>query len=123
MGGRLKRKRIYVYLQLIHVVVQQKLTQHCKPIILQLKKNCFLLPLALSKNPFLSKSVLSTVHPLKNRWLLFIIKSSIELDFHLCNKTCLFYFVQHSLVFCFTLTTFLGGKVIKFTAVSIGSGP
>ena len=26
---------IYVYLQLIHFVVQQKLTQHCKAIILQ----------------------------------------------------------------------------------------
>ena len=24
MGGMLKRKRIYVYLQLIHIVVQQK---------------------------------------------------------------------------------------------------
>ena len=39
VGGRLKRKRIYVYLQLIHVVVQQKLTQHCKAIILQFKKS------------------------------------------------------------------------------------
>ena len=29
---------IYVYLQLIHAVVQQNLTQHCKAIILQLKK-------------------------------------------------------------------------------------
>ena len=38
MGGRLKRKDIYVYLQLIHFVVQQKLTHHCKAIILQLKK-------------------------------------------------------------------------------------
>ena len=27
----------YVYIQLIHIVVQQKLTQHCKAIILQLK--------------------------------------------------------------------------------------
>ena len=33
MGGRLKRKGIYVYIQLIHIVVQQKLTQHCKAII------------------------------------------------------------------------------------------
>ena len=31
---RLKREGIYVYLKLIHVVVQQKLTQHCKAIIL-----------------------------------------------------------------------------------------
>ena len=34
VGGRLKRERIYVYLQLIHDV-QQKLTQHCKAIIPQ----------------------------------------------------------------------------------------
>ena len=38
VGGMLKRKRIYVYTQLIHIVVQQKLTQHCKEIILQFKK-------------------------------------------------------------------------------------
>ena len=36
MGGKLKREAIYVYLQLIHAVAQQKLT-HCKAIILQLK--------------------------------------------------------------------------------------
>ena len=36
--GRLKRERIYVYLRLIHIVVWQKATQHCKAIILQLKK-------------------------------------------------------------------------------------
>jgi hypothetical protein len=34
-GGRLQRKRIYVHTQLIDSVVQQKLTQHCKAIILQ----------------------------------------------------------------------------------------
>ena len=38
MGGRLKREGIYVYLWLIHVGVQQKLVQHCKATILQLKK-------------------------------------------------------------------------------------
>ena len=38
-GRGLKREGIYIYLELIHVVVQQKLTQHCKAIILQLKKN------------------------------------------------------------------------------------
>ena len=32
-----RREGIYVYLQLSHVVVQQKSTQHCKAIILQLK--------------------------------------------------------------------------------------
>ena len=38
MGGGLKREGIYVYIQLIHFVVQQKLTQHCNTIVLQLKK-------------------------------------------------------------------------------------
>ena len=33
VGGRLKREGIYVYRQLIHVIVQQKLT-HCKEIML-----------------------------------------------------------------------------------------
>ena len=37
LGGRLRRKGIYVYLQLIHIVVQQKPTQHCRAIIFQLK--------------------------------------------------------------------------------------
>ena len=35
--GKLKREGIYVYIQLIPVVIQQKLMQHCKAIILQLK--------------------------------------------------------------------------------------
>ena len=38
VGGRLQREGIYVYIELIHFVVQQELTQHCKAIILQLKK-------------------------------------------------------------------------------------
>ena len=38
LGGRFKRERMSVYLQLIHVVVWQKPTQHCKATILQLKK-------------------------------------------------------------------------------------
>ena len=38
VAGRLRREGIYVYAQLINIVVQQKLTQHCKAIILQLKK-------------------------------------------------------------------------------------
>ena len=29
-GGRSKRERIYVYIQLIHFVMYQKLTQPCK---------------------------------------------------------------------------------------------
>ena len=36
--GRRLKEGMYVYLQLIHTVVQQKLAQHCKAIILQLKK-------------------------------------------------------------------------------------
>ena len=35
VGGRLKEEGIYVSLQLIHFVVQQKLTQQCKAIISQ----------------------------------------------------------------------------------------
>ena len=31
-------RRVHVYLRLIHNVVQQKLTQHCKVITLQLKE-------------------------------------------------------------------------------------
>ena len=38
VGGRFKREGIYVYILLIHFVVQQKPTQHCKAIMLQLKK-------------------------------------------------------------------------------------
>ena len=38
LGGRFKRERMSVYLQLIHLVVWQKPTQHCKAIILQSKK-------------------------------------------------------------------------------------
>ena len=38
MGGRFKREGIYVQTQLIHFIVQQKLTQHCKVTIPQLKK-------------------------------------------------------------------------------------
>ena len=37
--GRFKREGTYVYLRLIHAVIWQKPTQHCKAIILQLKKN------------------------------------------------------------------------------------
>ena len=39
VGVRFKRKGIYAYLQLIHVVVWQKPVQYCKGIILQLKIN------------------------------------------------------------------------------------
>ena len=43
MGGREAQEGgdmgIYVYIQLIHFVLQQKLTQHCKAIITPIKKN------------------------------------------------------------------------------------
>ena len=39
VGGRFTREGIHVYLWLIHIVVQQKPTQHCKVITLQLKIN------------------------------------------------------------------------------------
>ena len=38
VGGETKREGAYVHLWLTHFVVQQKLTQHYKAIILQLKK-------------------------------------------------------------------------------------
>ena len=38
MGGRCKREGLYVHIYLTHFIVQQKLTCHCKAIILQLKK-------------------------------------------------------------------------------------
>ena len=41
VGGwrKVKREGTYVHLWLIHVDVEQKSTQYCKAIILQLKKN------------------------------------------------------------------------------------
>ena len=41
MGGRPRREGIWVYLRLILVDVQQKITKFCKAIIVQLKKNFF----------------------------------------------------------------------------------
>ena len=35
MGGRLKREVIHAYIELSHLAVQQKLTQHCKVITLK----------------------------------------------------------------------------------------
>jgi len=39
VGGRLKKEGICVYIELIHIVLQQKLAQHCKAIILQQENN------------------------------------------------------------------------------------
>ena len=49
VAGRLNREEIHVYLELIHTVVQQKPTQHCKPISLQLKKK--------NNNPMMSTHI------------------------------------------------------------------
>lgn len=35
--GRSQREGIYVYISLIHFIAQQKVTQHCKAIVLQFK--------------------------------------------------------------------------------------
>ena len=37
VGGRLKRERVHAYITWIHAVVRQKLRQHCKAVIRQLK--------------------------------------------------------------------------------------
>ena len=37
VGGKFKTEGIYAYLWLIHALIWQKLTQHCKANILQLK--------------------------------------------------------------------------------------
>ena len=34
VGGRFRREGIYVYIELIHFIVQKKLTQHCKATML-----------------------------------------------------------------------------------------
>ena len=41
VGRRFKREGTHLYLGLINTVLWQKPTQHCKAIILQLKKNFF----------------------------------------------------------------------------------
>ena len=60
-GGRHKKEGRYIYiyvytrtrLQLVHIVVQEKLTQHCKAIISQLKNKTDL----GMKSPVLSVSI------------------------------------------------------------------
>ena len=37
LGGRSMREGLYVHIQLIHLIVQQRLPQHCKATMLQLK--------------------------------------------------------------------------------------
>ena len=49
VGGRFKREGTYVSPWLIRVVAWQKLTQHCKAIVLQLKINLKIFPLPKRK--------------------------------------------------------------------------
>ena len=39
MAGSFQREGIYVYISLVHFAVQQKLTQHCKAVILRKKES------------------------------------------------------------------------------------
>lgn len=43
VGGRLKKEGLYVYIWQIHVVVQQKLMQHCRVIYSNKKHDIFFL--------------------------------------------------------------------------------
>ena len=64
VGGRLKRERVYVYLCLIHLAVLKKAIQHCKAIILQLKKilrGKKILPLQQLEGIMLSKTTTNTI--------------------------------------------------------------
>ena len=53
--GGLKGVGLYLYLWLIHIVVQQKTTQHCKAVILQLKINLKKEPIFLPSSRYLEK--------------------------------------------------------------------
>ena len=67
VGGRSKVGRIYVYRQLIHSTVQQKLAQPCKAIILQFgkkKKNDFVTGTDASSSTY---SVLSNLFPITEK--------------------------------------------------------
>ena len=55
VGGRPKREGMYVYLELIHRIVQEKLTQHCKETVLQ-----FFLMHIIEKTPKNDKTVLES---------------------------------------------------------------
>ena len=49
-GGKEVQVGIYVYIQLIYIVTQQKLTQHCKAIILKKKKKVVFIALPGKKD-------------------------------------------------------------------------
>ena len=102
--------RIYVYIELIHFIVEQKLTQHCKVTIPQFKKKRFeefsktMKPFSCILDTMVNPCKLSFVHfILQIKWLLdtvtyeingvliveatqlFILPKS-ENDLHLCHK-------------------------------------
>ena len=57
LGGRLKRKGIYVYKRPVYFVLHQKLTQNCTVIILELKKSRHLLKKKFFQNTKAQASV------------------------------------------------------------------
>ena len=65
VGGRFKRERMSVHLQLIHAVVWQKPTQHCKAITLQSKKTNKQKPPAVCRERKLKFHILCEVSSLK----------------------------------------------------------
>ena len=77
VGGRLKKEGMYAYLRLIHVVVWQKPTQHCKAATLQLNINFKILKLYCSN----SIKALKMVHILFffNLYFYFILLYNIVL--------------------------------------------
>ena len=67
--GRFKSKVTCIYIQLIHVVVWQKTTQHCKAIVLQLKKE-------KSKKNILHDSLFFCQGPFRKKIFVVIYKAS-----------------------------------------------
>ena len=82
MGGRSTREGVYVYIQLIHYIVQQKVTQHCKEILLQWKKK----PIAYSNG--YKKTLLLQIFPFHRAGTLSILFSAeslaTEMDICVC---------------------------------------
>ena len=84
VGGRLKMKGIQLHLQLIHVVVQQKLTQHCKTIIHQKKKKRQRQFSSLLKDPSCLFPVISALSQYKSQVNIFFSSTSYTWKHKLC---------------------------------------
>ena len=65
MGRKSKKKEVYVFVELIHFAIQQKLTQQYKATILQKKKQ---------KNP---DQILVTIENLGIVWFVFLFVENI----------------------------------------------